>query len=141
MGILGVALALGGCTSVDLEFPALPEAEALDWVRPGVTTRSQVLLRLGPPEEMRRPAPFERARLSAPQYRRILEAGDVFGRDAYTYVSGRRSLRTFGILPIGPPIFRIAWRRSTEERWRIEFDADDRVRSVSFRAAPGSQSR
>ena len=72
---------------------------------PGVTTRAEVLRRLGPPEELRRPAVFERARLSTPQHRRILEAGDVFGHDAYTYASARRRLDSAGLLPLRTLLF------------------------------------
>lgn len=114
-----------------MDFRHLPAREALDSIRPGVTTRAEVLHRLGPPEEMRRPANFDRARLSTPQHRRILEGGRVFGDEAYTYVWGRRQTDAVGILPIGPKLLRFTRTRSLEERWRIEFDADDRVSSVS----------
>ena len=55
----------------------------------------------------------------------------MFGRDAYTYAAGRHTTRAFGILPLGPALFRITQVRSTEQRWRIEFDEADVVRSVS----------
>lgn len=132
--IVGVALlpyVLGGCASVDMEFPYLPPSDALASVRPGLTTRAEVLRLLGPPEEMRRPAAFERARRETPQSRRVLEARDVFGRESYTYASAHRDIDVFGLLPVGPSIFRVAWLRTTEDRWRIEFDENDVVRSVS----------
>ena len=34
-------------------------------------------------------------------------------------------------MPLGPPLLRVTWRRSYEERWSIEFGPDDVVRSVS----------
>ena len=66
-----------------------------------------------------------------PQQRKIIEAGEVFDRGAYTYATGHRSIERFGILPIGPAIFRLEWTSSTEDRWRIEFDGSDVVSSVS----------
>lgn len=120
-----------GCTSLRIDYHDLGDTSALAAIEPGVTTRAEVLRRLGPPDEMRRPAPVDRARETSPIRRRIIEAGDVFGRDAYTYASGRHTTRAFGILPMGPALFRITWVRSSEERWRIEFDEADVVRSVS----------
>jgi hypothetical protein len=126
-----VAAALCACTNVRLDFQELPPAEALRSIQPGVTTRTQVLERLGPPEEVRRPTTLERARVTMVQSRGVLEAGDVFGRGAFTYASGHRSIDVFGILPIAVSVFRVTWSHSTEERWRIEFDEAEVVRSVS----------
>ena len=126
-----MAAAVCGCTTIELNFQRLPPPEELASVQSGVTTRSEVLRRLGPPEEFRRPAPFERARLTSPQQRQIIEAQEIFGRDAYTYASGRRTTRTFGILPAGIVLFRISRVRSAEVRWRIEFDGAGVVSSVS----------
>jgi hypothetical protein len=129
---LSVALAaICGCTTVEVEYQRLPTPEALGSIQAGITTRSEVLRRLGPPEEFRRPAPFERARITSPQRRRILESGDVFGRDVYTYASERDTRRNFGLLPTGPALFRLSWRSSREDRWRLEFDENDVVRTVS----------
>lgn len=138
---LGLALAAGamsgcltllsGCLSIQLDFQRLPPSEALATIEPGRTTRSEVLARLGPPEEMRRPAPFERARFTSPQRRRITETGEIFGDDAYTYAAGRRTLDNVGLLPVGLAIVRVSWRSSRENRWLIEFDGDDVVSSVS----------
>jgi hypothetical protein len=130
-GLLALVFGIGGCLSVELEFQQLPPSDALGAVRPGISTRSQVLRALGPPEELRRPAIFERARRSLPQSRKILEGGDVFGSDAYTYASARRRLDSVGILPIRPLLFVVSWRNETEERWRIDFDEADVVTSVS----------
>lgn len=130
-GLLAALTATPGCTTVELSYQRLPTSEALESIQAGITTRSEVLERLGPPEELRRPAPFERGRISSPQRRKILESGDVFGRDSYTYASERDTIRTFGVLPIGPGIFRISWRTSREDRWRIEFGEDDVVRTMS----------
>jgi hypothetical protein len=129
---LSVALAaISGCTTVELDYQRLPAPEALRSIQPGVTTRSEALQQLGPPEEFRRPAPFERARRTSPQRRRIVEGKDVFGRGVYTYASERDTRRNFGLLPTGPALFRISWRSSREDRWRLEFDENDVVRSVS----------
>lgn len=116
---------------VQMDFRHLPARAALDSIQPGVTTRAEVLHRLGPPEEMRRPADFDRARLTTPQHRRVLEEGVLFGDDAYTYASGRRRIDAFGILPIGLKLFRVTRTDSMEERWRIEFGADGVVSSIS----------
>ncbi len=132
-GGAGLALAaLCGCTSVVLDFHRLPPEDALRSIEAGVTTRGEVLRRLGPPEEMRQPAGFDRTRKTTPQHRRILEGGDVFGRDAYTYARGRQTLDSFGIFPVGAAFFRTTRERSVEERWRIEFGSDDIVSSVSY---------
>jgi len=72
------ALCGTACTTIEGHFQRLPSEQALRAVEPGVTTRSEVLRLLGPPEEMRRPAVFiERAPTTAPQRRRILEGGDL----------------------------------------------------------------
>jgi hypothetical protein len=131
LGFSAALLAIFGCTSIAVDYQRLPTPEALGSIRPGVTTRSEVLRRLGPPEEMRRPAPFERTRLTSPQRRRILESGDVFGRNAYTYSSERDTRTGIGLLPNGPALLRISWRSLREDRWRLEFDEKDVVRSVS----------
>jgi hypothetical protein len=130
-GFLAALTATSGCTTVELDYQRLPTPAALASIQAGVTTRSEVLQRLGPPEELRRPAPFERGRITSPQRRRILESGDLFGSDSYTYASERDTIHTFGVLPIGPALFRISWRSAREERWRIEFGEADVVRSVS----------
>jgi hypothetical protein len=130
-GLSAVLLTILGCTTVALDYGGLPAPEALGSIEPGVTTRGEVLQQLGPPEELRRPAPFERGRLASPQRRRILESGDIFGSDVYTYASSRETRTNLGLLPTGPALFRISWRRSYEDRWRLEFDENDVVRSVS----------
>ncbi len=131
LGIVLAAATTSGCLTIQLDFQRLPPSEALASIEPGRTSRSEVLARLGPPEEMRRPAPFERSRLTSPQRRRIAEAGEIFGEDAYTYAAGRRTLDNLGILPVGLAILRVSWRTSRENRWRIEFDGSDVVSSVS----------
>jgi hypothetical protein len=116
---------------VKLDYQRLPSPEALASIQRGITTRSEVLQRLGPPEELRRPAPFERAPLGSSQRRRILEGGDIFGRDAYTYASEQHAIESFGLLPVGVTLFRVSRRTALEDRWRIEFDENDVVRAVS----------
>lgn len=128
---LVAAVAVCGCATVEIDYQSLPSEAAVAAVEPGKTTRSEVLERLGPPDELRRPAPFEGLQLSNPNRRRILEAGDLLGRGAWTWAATHRSSRTVGLLPVGPALFRVRWSSSLEERVRIEFDADDRVTSVS----------
>ena len=131
VGLSIAVAAICGCTNFEVNHQRLPTAQALESIQPGTTTRSEVLQRLGPPEEMRRPAPFDRPRLTSPQRRRIVEAGDIFGRSAYTYASERYTVREFGLLPTGPALFDVAWSISREDRWRIEFDENDVVQTVS----------
>ncbi len=130
-GLSVAAAVLFGCTTVELDYQRLPSPEALASIRKGITTRSEVLQRLGPPEELRRPAPFERAPLGSSQRRRILEGGDIFGRDAYTYASEQHAIESFGLLPVSVTLFRVSRRTALEDRWRIEFDEKDVVRAVS----------
>ena len=130
-GLSVVAAVLFGCTTVEFDYQRLPSPEALASIQRGITTRSEVLQRLGPPEELRRPAPFERAPLGSSQRRRILEGGDIFGRDAYTYASEQHAIESFGLLPVSVTLFRVSRRTALEDRWRIEFDENDVVRAVS----------
>lgn len=131
LGLSFAVAAVCGCTTFQLDSQRLPAPEAFASIQAGTTTRSEVLQRLGPPEEFRQPSPFDRARPTSPQRRRILEGGEVFIRDSYTYASECYTIRTFGLLPVGPSLFRISWRNSREDRWRLEFDEDDVVRAVS----------
>jgi len=120
-----------GCTTLEINYQRLPTPEALESIQEGITTRSEVLERLGPPEEFRQPSPFDRTRTTSPQRRRILEGGEVFIRNVYTYASERYTLETFGLLPVGPSLFRVSWKNSREDRWRLEFDENDVVHTVS----------
>ena len=129
---LSVAVAAAfGCTTVEINYQRLPAPQALESIQEGITTRSEVLQQLGPPEEFRQPSPFDRARPTSPQRRRILEGGEVFIQDIYTYASERHRTETFGLLPVGPSAFRATWRTSREDRWRLEFDENDVVQTVS----------
>ena len=128
---LALCLATGACTVLEMEFQRLPPKEAFRRVQPGETSRSEVLELLGPPEEFRQPAAAERARLSSPWGYKILEGGDVFGRDVYTYARERRRETRVGILPSLLTLFRVKSVSSIEEHWRIEFDRHGVVKSVS----------
>jgi hypothetical protein len=128
---LAICLATSACAVIDLEFQQLPAEELFLQVQPGETTRADVLRLLGPPDEFRRPGAAEWPRRSSPWDYKILEGGDVFGRDVYTYARERRRDTRFGILPTTLTIFRVKTVRSLEERWRIDFDQEGVVRSVS----------
>jgi len=130
-GLWVAVAAVLGCTTVEINYQRLPAREALESIQEGITTRSEVLQRLGPPEEFRQPSPFDRARPTSPQRRRILEGGEVFFQDIYTYASERYRVETFGLLPVGVSLFRVTWRNSREDRWRLEFDENDVVHTVS----------
>ena len=129
LGFLTV-LVVAACTQVDIDFQPLPADDEFRSLRVGVTTRAEVLARLGPPEEFRRPSYAEAIRASTPQQRAILEGGRVFGRNVFTYASEHRRIRVFEIPPILPFLH---WEHgsATEERWRIAFDENGVVESVS----------
>jgi hypothetical protein len=131
LGLWVAVAAACGCTTLEIHYQRLPEREALASIQEGITTRGEVLQRLGPPEEFRQPSPLDRTRSTSPQRRRILEGGEVFFQDTYTYASERYRINTFGLLPVGPSLFRVTWRKSREDRWRLEFDENDVVRTVS----------
>jgi len=131
LGLSVAVAALCGCTTLEINYQRLPEREALASIQEGITTRSEVLQRLGPPEEFRQPSPFDRTRATSPQRRRILEGGEVFIQGIYTYASERYRIETFGLLPVGVSLFRVTWRNSREDRWRLEFDENDVVHTVS----------
>ena len=128
---LVACLTTSACAVFDVRFQRLPPVEAFEAVTPGETDRSQVLALLGPPDEFRRPAVGEGLRLSAPWGPKIVEAGDVFGRDVFSYASERRRATRAGIFPFLIDIFRVTHVRSVEERWRIEFDSQGIVRSIA----------
>ncbi len=139
-----VALALcvsSACATTQLDYANLPSDEALRSIRVGETTRIEVLRVLGPPEEMRRPTNWDRARKTTPQHRRILEERRIYGDDAYTYVAGRRSDLTLGIFPVGPAFLEVSTTQSLEDRWRFEFDQEGVVSSISHVDEFGSQSK
>ena len=131
LGVSITVAALCGCTTLEIRYQRVPAREALASIQEGITTRSEVLQRLGPPEEFRQPSPFDRTRSTSPQRRRILEGGEVFIQDIYTYASERYRVGTFGLLPVGVSLFRVTWRNSREDRWRLEFDENDVVQTVS----------
>jgi hypothetical protein len=131
LGLSVAVAALFGCTTLEINYQGLPASDALESIQEGITTRSELLQRLGPPEEFRQPSPFDRSRPTSPQRRRILEGGEVFFGDVFTYASERHRIETIGLLPVGVSLFRLSWNRSREDRWRFEFDENDVVRSVS----------
>lgn len=97
--LLAAAAALGGCIVADTSFGAAPSAAALAEVRPGVTTRAELLALLGPPEEYVSPGAGTGLRAHDPQGQRVLEERDLFGRRTLTWVHERRSDRAF-VIPI-----------------------------------------
>lgn len=97
---LGAAVAaLAGCVAVDATFGHAPGAAALSAVRPGVTTRAELLALLGPSEEYAGPGADRGLRAHDPQELRVLEERDLFGRERLTWVRERRSDRAF-VVPI-----------------------------------------
>lgn len=125
------ALVLVSCVQVDLRYEPLRQRERFAEIEEGVTTRSDVLHLVGPPEEFRIPPVIGFGRTSSPQRRQVIEGGDVFGRDRFTYISEHRRVGTFGILPGFAELLLWTRRRTTEERWMIHFDENDVVSSVS----------
>ncbi len=130
LATLASVLLLGGCIDLRLDYQKPPSAASFESIRPQVTTRAEVLRLLGPPDEVRQPGLGEELRrIDARQLR--IEAGEVFTDAAWTWASERRTERIVGLLPVGVVLFRVRNSRSVERRWRIEFDDDGLVRSVS----------
>ena len=127
---LASALLLVGCIDLRVTYQGTPSAASFDSIRPQRTTRAEVLRLLGPPDEVRQPGLGEALRrIDARQLR--IEAGEVFTDEAWTWASERWTERIVGLLPVGVVLFRVRSSRSVERRWRIEFDDDGVVRSVS----------
>ncbi len=90
-----------------------------------------MLRRLGPPEEVRQPAPGEALRRLDSRERRIIEAGEVFDDAVWTWATEERRERIVGLLPVLVVLFRVRNSQSLEERWRIEFDETGVVRTIA----------
>lgn len=119
-----------GCIDAQVDFQRLPTDEQLAAIQPGRTTRAEVLQRLGPPEEVRQRGAGEgMRRLDGRQSR--AEAGNVFGNSTWTWASERRTERIVGVLPVALVLFRVRNSTALQEQWRIEFDEDGIVRSMS----------
>jgi hypothetical protein len=119
-----------GCIDARVDFQHAPTATQVAQIRPGETTRSEVLRWLGPPDEVRLSAAGERLRrLDARKAR--AEAGDIFGDSAWTWALERRTERIIGLLPVGVVLFRVRTSTSRQEQWRVEFTPSGTVRSVS----------
>ena len=130
LAALASALLLVACIDLRVDYERPLSAASFDSIRPQVTTRAEVLRLLGPPDEVRQPGLGEALRrIDARQLR--IEAGEVFTDAAWTWASERRTERIVGLLPVGVVLFRVRNSRSVERRWRIEFDDDGLVRSVS----------
>ena len=97
--MLAAAAVFAGCVQVEAVFGRLPAPEMLASVRPGLTTRDELLDLLGPPEEYAGPGAHLGLRAHDPQQARVLDERDLFGREALTWVIERRSDRAF-IVPI-----------------------------------------
>jgi len=122
---------LAGCIDTRIHFRHLPPSEQFVSIQPGVTTRAEVLRRLGPPDEVRQPAPGEAARRLDSRERRIIEAGEIFDNTVWTWATEERSERIVGLLPVLVVLFRVRNSQSLEERWRIEFDESGVVRTIA----------
>jgi hypothetical protein len=97
--LLLLAALAGGCVSVDARFGHAPPAAALATVRPGSTTRAELLDLLGPPEEYVGPGLHLGLRAHDPQAQRVLEERDLFGREVLTWLLERRADRAL-VVPI-----------------------------------------
>ncbi len=87
------------CVSVDARFGHAPPAGALAAVRPGATTRAELLDLLGPPEEYVGPGLHLGLRAHDPQAQRVLEERDLFGRETLTWLLERRADRAL-VVPV-----------------------------------------
>lgn len=125
------ALLLAGCIDVRIGFQSLPPGADFASIEPGVTSRSEVLRILGPPEEVRLPAAGEGLRRLDGREARVLEGRQIFGDRRWTWARELRHERIVGLLPIGPYLWKMRTSRSLEERWQIEFDEHGIVRSIA----------
>ncbi len=133
------ACALAGCFQLHVEYQNPPPAAAFGQIKRGETTRSEVLAKLGPPEEVRLPGPGEGGRRADPRVHRLLRGGDVFGNRDWTWSTEHLHVRAWGIFPVGPAVFRVRTGRTTERRWRIEFDEVDVVRELAVTDGIGDE--
>ena len=115
-----------GCVQIRVDFQTLPSATVFQDIEVGVTTRAELLEKLGPPEEFRQPAMGEQARRLDRREQRALEEKEVFQHSSWTWASERRSADTFWIL-----VFQMTKSRSFQEQWWIEFDEADVVRLLT----------
>jgi hypothetical protein len=126
-----LSLGLCGCIDMRVGFQRTPPAEAFATLEPGRTTRVEVLRALGPPDEVVHPAPGEALRRLDARRLAVLSDERIFEHPAWTWAREERSERTIGLLPAGPYLFRHHKSRSTQRRWRVEFDERGRVSSVA----------
>jgi len=127
------ALLLSGCIQVRVEFQTLALESAFESIEPGVTSRSEVLRLLGPPDQVRVPAAGEGLRRLDGREARLFEGRQVFGDRRWSWARELRTERIVGLLPVGPYLWKMRTSRSREERWQIEFDEDGIVHSIAHR--------
>ena len=93
---IALLLALPGCVFASVtQGTGVPPREQLAAIRPGVTTRADVLALLGPPAELASPIPLARLRAFDPNTTRVLEERELFGRRRWTW--DREELEQFRI--------------------------------------------
>ncbi len=121
-------LVSAGCVTMQTDYGRpVPDPGGIS---PGVTSRAEVLARLGPPEEFEQPTPF-RGRSFDPQATRVFDERDLFDRRSYTWVAERRRDRYLILIPF----LTLYGRFHTDhrsDRLMITFDENDRVRDVSL---------
>jgi len=124
---LMLAAACPGCTLVSVDYAAIPSPEAVFGLKPGRTTRFEVMARLGPPDEYRRPAPGERGRPLDPRSLHSREEHRVFGRSRFTYARERVEQRRLDLL-----LFKSSVTNVTTDRVVLFFDDQGVLQDVSF---------
>jgi outer membrane protein assembly factor BamE (lipoprotein component of BamABCDE complex) len=93
-----VALLLPGCAMGRLTFDdGVPDGPSVAAIKPGHTTRQQVLHLLGPPEEYAQPVSLFGLRAWDPQQQRVFTEHDVFRRRTWTWLRETRSDLAVGI--------------------------------------------
>lgn len=124
-------LGLPGCTVVNTRFGGpVPLDLELAQLTPGVTTRAEAVVLLGPPEEYRTPREVDRSRAEQVHRVQVVEERELLHRHRLTWIQERISSRSLVLLPI-LRLFRSSWRIHAADRIVVIFDDEDRVEHVA----------
>lgn len=84
--VLALLALLPGCVFASVtQGTGVPPRERVAAIRPGASTRADVLALLGPPAETGSPTPLARLRAFDPNTTRVLEERELFGRRRWTW--------------------------------------------------------
>lgn len=129
--IVVVTGTLPACVMVrsSVGFPLPPEVDVAA-IEPGVSTRTDVVARFGPPEEWRAPAITDDSRGRNGPGLRVHEEREVFRRRRYTWAYETRRTDGVVLLPF-VTLFSHLTTRLTEDRLVVTFDEQGRVEDVA----------